>query len=263
MSNYIVTAGQVDLDISNPRPGHITAFAIAWSLSQLNRFTGHALRPYSVAEHSLLVCDIAERVLGLDVHGQFAALMHDAHEFITGDLHTPGKHMVGHGWRRWEDSMQHAVLSAFSLVGTHQMHAASIKRADLIALATERRDLLPTTPGIWPVLTNIEPLATVDLYSPERIDANWETWRDCWLDRYHELEAQRNRLIFGYSRHTPATPNRLGHEWDEDACCIHCGQDGAEVAHLAKTAAYERTDSDRWCEARERTQRSNTAIAHP
>jgi hypothetical protein len=78
--NFIVTAIGHELHMSRPEPGHITALTVAWSLSQINRFNGHCIRPYSVAEHSLLVCEIAERELGANVFCQLGALMHDAHE---------------------------------------------------------------------------------------------------------------------------------------------------------------------------------------
>lgn len=210
MSAFIVTSSGDELSITNPRPGHLTALTIAWSLSQLNRFTGHCLRPYSVAEHSLLVCDIAERELGLDVHGQFAALMHDAHECITGDLHTPGKHAVGADWYGWEKRMQAAVLRAFATHSASAVYAVETKRADLMALATEKRDLLPSTPTPWPVLRDVDAISWVDLYSRERIAANWEDWRDRWLDRYHLLEQARNQALFGCSRHQPPALQR-GH----------------------------------------------------
>ena len=46
------------------------------------------------------------------------------------------------------------------------------------------------------------------------------------------------------------------HEWDDDACCIHCGADGAEIWHLTKFCGYEKVDSDRFCAERERKQRN-------
>ena len=194
--SFIITASGDELSLERPAPGHITAYTIAWSLSQQARFTGHALRPYSVAEHSLLVCDIAEQELGLDVHGQLAALMHDAHEAFVGDLHTPGKREVGEAWYAWERKWESVVHSAFGLRTVFHVHAEAIKRADLIALSTEKRDLMPATPTPWPILNTVEPLARVDLYSPERQAMGWEDWRDRWLDKYHELDFARNELLF-------------------------------------------------------------------
>ena len=66
---------------------------IAHALAQINRFTGHAARPYSVAEHSLLVCDIV-RAKGLNAHAQLLALLHDAHEAYCGDVASPTKSLL-------------------------------------------------------------------------------------------------------------------------------------------------------------------------
>lgn len=40
---------------------------------------------------------------------------------------------------------------------------------------------------------------------------------------------------------------QLPHEWDDDACCIHCGFDGAEAWHLTKFCRQEEVRSDRIC----------------
>ncbi len=194
--SFIITASGDELSLERPAPGHITAYTIAWALSQLNRFTGHAVRPYSVAEHSLLVCDIAEHELGLDAHGQLAALIHDAHEAFVGDLHTPGKREVGEAWYAWERKWESVVQSAFGLRTVFHVHADAIKRADLLALATEKRDLMRATPTSWLALSGIEPLRRVNLYSQERRAMDWEDWRDRWLDKYHELDFARNELLF-------------------------------------------------------------------
>lgn len=169
---------------------------IAWALAQLNRYTGHCLRPYSVAEHSLLVCEIAERELGLDVHGLLAAHMHDAHEAYTGDMHTPGKRAIGSAWFDFERAHHRAVATAFALHAPNSVHHDAIKRADLMALATERRDLLPPSDTPWSTLQGIEPIGWVRLNSSERQAMGWEDWRDRWLDRYHELDFARNDALF-------------------------------------------------------------------
>lgn len=195
--SFIVTASGDELSIAHPRPEHITALSIAWSLAQINRFNGHALRPYSVAEHSLLVCDIAERELGLDVHGQLAALMHDAHESVATDMHTPGKRAIGTYWYSWEYRWQRLVQSCFAIIIPSQVHEEAIKRADLMALATERRDLVhPAATTPWPALHGVEPLPWVDLNARERKAMGWEDWRDRWLDKYHELDFARNERHF-------------------------------------------------------------------
>ena len=77
-SSHMVTASGNEVDLRYPRTNCITLADISHHLAQINRFTGACRRPYSVAEHSLLVLDICQRTMHMDVHGWMAALMHDA-----------------------------------------------------------------------------------------------------------------------------------------------------------------------------------------
>lgn len=201
--SWLVTCTGAEVDLITGPFESLSAYDIAWSLAQRNRFNGWARRPYSVAEHSLLVCEIVERVMGLDVHAQFAALMHDAHECLTGDMTTPAKKIIGRPWFEFEDwranrlRRAHGISTAFALIGE------ALHIADLIALATEKRDLMPESQRPWPQLSGIEPIDWVHLYSTERVQSSWEDWRDRWLDKYHELEYARNERLFGH-RQEPA-----------------------------------------------------------
>lgn len=195
MSFFMVTSDGQELSMDHPSRGAITALDIAWSLAQTNRFAGRTIRPYSVAEHSLLVCEIAEREFGLDLHGQLVALMHDAHEAYCGDLHWPGKQTIGASWHAWEWRWEHLVHSCFALMTAFAVHHKAVKQCDLIALATEKRDLMPATPSTWAVLHGIEPVSWVNLRSIEREKRGWEDWRDLFLDRYCELDQARNRAV--------------------------------------------------------------------
>lgn len=203
--SFLVTAEGAELDLRNPAPGHITAYDIGWALSQENRFL-RCVRPYSVAEHSLLVCEIAEREFGLDVHGQLAALFHDAHEAYTRDMFSPAKAEIDNispetpAWSLWESSWQFRVARSFALFTAFSVHGADIRRADLMALATERRDLMPRSPSPWDSLIGVAPVSWVHLNSPERRKMDWEDWRDRWLDKYHELDFARNELL-GITHH--------------------------------------------------------------
>lgn len=138
-----------------PHPDNAPSITeIAWSLAHINRYTGHASRAYSVAEHSLLVADIA-RHLGASKTTELAALWHDAHESITGDTSSPVKQMLGSAWAVFEDFHQDGLLQAYDLLEPFRAARDFIKRCDLIALATERRDLTPFNPAIhrpWPVI---------------------------------------------------------------------------------------------------------------
>ena len=132
-----------------------TLTEIAHSLAHINRFTGHASRAYSVAEHSLLVMDIAKYQFHADAGGQLAALMHDAHECIVGDVASPVKEVLGPVWRAFEQMHEQHLRSSFGLTALFAKHAAMVKCCDLIALATERRDLMrfdKITSTPWPIL---------------------------------------------------------------------------------------------------------------
>lgn len=198
--DWIVTAAGHELDLRCPAPGMLDATTLAHSLAQLNRFTGHAARPYSVAEHSLLVVEILQRELGITpatLQGTqvlLLGLMHDAHEALSGDLHTPGKRIVGPGWREFEGRLEHAVLRSYALRTVAALQGHLVKRADLIALATERRDLLPATPTPWACLQGVQPAAWARLNTHERAAMAWGDWRDRWLDQLQELDWRRNDL---------------------------------------------------------------------
>lgn len=164
---------------------------IGWSLAHINRFTGHADRAYSVAEHSLLVADIAAD-RGASARGQLCALMHDAHECIVGDVATPIKHLLGTVWESLEDYHQSALLDSLNLLwDSKTTYAQIIKDADRIALATERRDLLQFDPIRHEPWTNIdgsyEPWAEVYLMCERRTQKTPEQWAAEFEDRARAL----------------------------------------------------------------------------
>lgn len=196
-SSHMVTACGNEVDLRYPQVSTITLADISHHLAQINRYTGACRRPYSVAEHSLLVLEIVERVMTLDLHGRMAALMHDAHEAYTQDLSTPAKGQVGDAWHNFEGRLQRTVLSAFALHAATHKHAVAIKQADLIALATERAQLLPTGPGIslWPCLVHVQPVSWVDLMSTERCAMTWQDWRDRFKDTADALDFGRNDAL--------------------------------------------------------------------
>ena len=199
---WIVTADAHETSLREYQAGSITLQGIAHSLAQLNRFTGHAARPYSVAEHSLLVCEIVERLYTVDVHGRLAALMHDAHESRTGDLHTPGKMEVGAAWYAFESRQEHFVRTAFALHGPANTHKATIKLADTIALATERAQLLPQRAGMrdWAITAHVQPIDWIDLMDAGRRAMTWDDWRQEFIDKANELDFERNDSLFSNRR---------------------------------------------------------------
>lgn len=188
---WMLTASGHQVRINRPRPEQIVIADIAHHLSQINRFNGAACRPYSVAEHSLLVAEIVEREFGLGVHGQLAALMQDAHEAWVGDVSSPVKEAIGPAWSEVEGVFEHTVRACFALTTAFVVWRHEIKLADLMALATERRDLLPPQGEEWPCLRGVRPVEWVDLRERGRLSFTWMDWRDAFLERYHELDFGR------------------------------------------------------------------------
>lgn len=179
---------------------------IAHHLALINRFTGATSRPYSVAEHSLLCAEIGKR-LNAPVSLQMALLMHDAHEAYTTDLSSPAKiavncYSAGAGgleaWGMFEYEHAKTVRRHFGLLSSFAAHKDKIRQIDLMALATERRDLTAWragTSGPWGILGDgaavpVPAADWVDLASPGREALSWKFWRDHFLERFHELRAE-------------------------------------------------------------------------
>jgi uncharacterized protein len=140
-ATWIQTANGRCFDILNPRAEDIHVDDIAHHLAAINRFTGAARRPYSVAQHSCLVARLLPPRLRL------AGLLHDASEAYTGDWSSPLKMAVRASapglLERLIEPVERAVWERFGLLGLTTDDHAAIKHADLIALATEKRDLMP------------------------------------------------------------------------------------------------------------------------
>ncbi|MCB2150750.1 MAG: HD domain-containing protein, partial [Rhodobacteraceae bacterium] len=89
------------LDLLDPTPMDIEIADIAHGLAFVARWNGQTLGdwPYSVAEHSLLVEEIFTRLNpGIAVRWRLAALLHDAPEYVIGDMISPVKSAIGPGY---------------------------------------------------------------------------------------------------------------------------------------------------------------------
>jgi hypothetical protein len=133
------------------RPDEINLLDVAHALANLCRFAGHTLRFYSVAEHSIHVCDRVEQ-LGGTPYEQLAALLHDAPEAFVVDLPRPIKHMPGLAAYRDAESRIAACVELRFGLPRGALDWPIVKHADNDLLLTERRDLLafnPTGPALW------------------------------------------------------------------------------------------------------------------
>ena len=72
--------------------------------------------PYSVAQHSLLVEELFNiEYPNLDKKWNLAALLHDAPEYVIGDLITPFKYALNNSYRFVEDNLMKAIYLRFGL----------------------------------------------------------------------------------------------------------------------------------------------------
>ncbi len=152
---------------------------IAHALSNLCRFAGHTSGFYSVAQHSVLVArEVRDHCEGTaDLALLRAALLHDAAEAFCIDLPQPIKHMPEMaGYRALIKRTEKAISESFTL-GMFDGHVL-IKRADLVLLATEKRDLLSRSEfdGFWAGLP--EPRRQT-IYAWDSLTAS-EMFLDAW-----------------------------------------------------------------------------------
>ncbi len=134
-----------------PLVPHIEQVAIediAHGLAYQCRFNGQTREFYSIAQHSLIVASLVPSRLRL------AALLHDAAEAYLGDMVKPLKVLLPE-FSALEESVTDIIASTF---GIDFSDYDPIKRADLIALATEKRDLMPHSVETWDYLELIPTL---------------------------------------------------------------------------------------------------------
>ena len=106
------------LDLLDPTPMDIEVEDIAHGLAFVARWNGQTRGdwPYSVAEHSLLVEEIFCRTHpGIAARWQLAALLHDAPEYVIGDMISPVKAAVGPGYGELDLRLTAAIHLRFGL----------------------------------------------------------------------------------------------------------------------------------------------------
>ncbi len=125
------------LDLLDPTPVDIEISDIAHGLAFVARWNGQTEGdfPYSVAEHSLLVECIFGRIApGAPPKWRLAALLHDAPEYVIGDMISPVKAAVGPDYGKLDERLSAAIHIRFGLPGLLPVNIKrQIKRADRIS----------------------------------------------------------------------------------------------------------------------------------
>ena len=129
------------LDLLDPTPMDIEVEDIAHGLAFVARWNGQTRGdwPYSVAEHSLLVEEIFSRQNpGIAARWKLAALLHDAPEYVIGDMISPVKAAIGAGYGELDLRLTAAVHLRFGLPAMLPVAVKkAIKAADKVSAWAE------------------------------------------------------------------------------------------------------------------------------
>lgn len=173
----------------NPQHDHVRLDDIAHALSLINRFNGHAREPYSIAQHSVLVSKLVER-MGGEPMLQMVALHEASDKAYLGDGYTVVDRCL---WLSPPDGSRKTYFQIRGAVHTAICHAFGITEyrrlsegalavlalAKSILLHSEARDLIPP---IQPWF-NRPPELLAEIIEP----ADWKQAKVDFIFRHHEL----------------------------------------------------------------------------
>ena len=125
------------LDLLDPSPLDVEIADIARGLARVARWNGQTAgsHPFSVAQHSILVETIARMTTPrLDAVGRLAMMLHDAPEYVIGDLISPFKALLGGEYKTIEARLLAAIHRRFGVPTPRPAKlTAQVKAADRIA----------------------------------------------------------------------------------------------------------------------------------
>lgn len=140
---YIRTHSGVKFFPWNPDAESICCEDVVCSLSEIRRFCGHTSRPYTVGEHTVLVCRLAE-ANGEPQSVVDACAIHDAPEAYIGDVASPLKALLM-DYQEIESGVAAAVSAAFRT----DAEDPRVKKYDRLAIWIEANELMPDFPEDW------------------------------------------------------------------------------------------------------------------
>jgi hypothetical protein len=139
------------LDLLDPSPLDIEIGDIAHGLARVARWNGQTVgdHGFSVAQHCLAVEEIAAHVQpALEPRWRLAALLHDAPEYVIGDMISPFKAALGLNYRSFEDRLEAAIHLRFGLPArTPAAIKTLIKQADRTCAFFEATQLAGFAPA--------------------------------------------------------------------------------------------------------------------
>ena len=151
------------LNLIDPSPLDIEIADIAHGLARVARWNGQTSGPhiFSVAQHTLLVeAVMREQMPRIDVSWRLAALLHDAPEYVIGDMISPFKAVLGEDYKAVEKRLLSAIHVRFGLppvladkttqaIKAADKGAAYLEATELAGFAAgEARRLFGRDPGL-------------------------------------------------------------------------------------------------------------------
>ncbi|MHB8529051.1 MAG: HD domain-containing protein [Caulobacteraceae bacterium] len=106
------------LDLVDPSPMDIEIEDIAHGLARVARWNGQTLgdHPFSVAQHCVVVeAIVGRRSPAIAPRWRLAALLHDAAEYVIGDMISPFKAALGLDYHTFEERLENAIHIRFGL----------------------------------------------------------------------------------------------------------------------------------------------------
>lgn len=182
------------LDLLDPSPLDVEISDIAHGLARVARWNGqtHGDHAFSVAQHSLVVEALFGKLYAATPDERQMALLHDAPEYVIGDMISPFKSVVGGGYKTVERRLEAAVHLRFGLPAHPRAELKDrIKKADCISAyfeatvlagfsETEARKFFGTPKGVTRDMMVLEPLPAMQAQA-------------LFLQRFEEIEAERQK----------------------------------------------------------------------
>ena len=177
------------LNLLDPSAFDIEIEDIAHGLAKVARWNGQTKgdHAFSVAQHSLLVLDLLDREAGAWLRKiRLGALLHDAAEYVIGDLINPFKRAINLEYKTFELQILAAIRLRFGLDGTlSKAEERAVKQADsqaayleatqLAGFSNEEAKALFAVPSWIPSLTPCPPMVAkaAFLQAFESLSVKW------------------------------------------------------------------------------------------
>lgn len=193
--HWMQTASLGQFFFHNPRDSSFTVADIARSLAHQPRFLAHTSRPVSIAEHSLVVLEIVQRLTpNCDPLLSLHALLHDAHEAFTGDFPSPFKAYLRKRFNIMLDTIQaeiqQGIMEKLGIPSIDVEAQGTIHVADAYALKLER-DIFCNSQHPWNVDTVVLPRQIAELASLYHKRNTIPRTTTLFLAKYRELVRER------------------------------------------------------------------------